>query len=89
MTKSVLTKISLERALLNEIWNSHGCEDVKSVEVEPVSEPSFSANWRVSAVHKTASGIIGALPDEMRHTMQAIEAAQRKLQGMYSLSLHS
>jgi hypothetical protein len=86
MTKSRLTKINLERALLIEIWNSHGCEDVKSIEVEPFAKFNIPANWRVSAIHRTAGGIIGALPDEMRHTMNAIHAAEKKLQGMYSLS---
>ena len=86
MTKSLLSRDDLERAVLLQIRSFYGCEDVTAVTLNAIADPRFETNW----------GILTLLrPDEVEfdvkvaeHNGRAIAAVQRRLRPLYDLEVN-
>jgi hypothetical protein len=83
MTKSLLSRVDLEKAVLVQIRNCHGCESVTTVVLNDITDPRFETNWGILSL---------GWPDDAKfdvniakHNIRAISAAQDRLRRLYNL----
>lgn len=86
MAKSLLSRHDLEDAVLTEIRNCYGCEDVTAVTLNEIADPRFDTNWGILSLER---------PDEVefdvkvaQHNGRAIAAIQERLRRLYELRIN-